>query len=148
MISFLAVALTVFPNPTQAFDEVHKINYLVDNLIVNISSRQHSRHQQSSRFSALPPHPIPNPDHLSPNASNRRPRTPSMDRLYNATQPPPKRSRANTDEQRQRERRSLYSESVCLHFLVIYVVDRLLILFFVFYSFYFSIIVSISDQCH
>lgn len=113
-----------------------------------VPSRQHSRHQQSSRaFPALPPHPIPNPDHLSPSASTRRPRTPSMDGLYNAAQPPLKRSRANTDEQRAREPRSSYSESVCLHFLVIYVVDMLLILFFTFYSFYFSNIVSMSDQC-
>ena len=93
-----------------------------------VPSRQHSRHHQSSRaFPTLPPHPIPNPEHLSPNAGTRRPRTPSMDGLYNATQPPPKRSRANTDEQRSREPRSSYSESVCLHFLVIYMVDRLLI---------------------
>lgn len=83
----------------------------------NVPSRQHSRHQQSSRaFPALPPHPIPNPSpNLSPNTGTRRPRTPSMDGLYNATQPPPKRSRANTDEQRAREPRSSYSESVCFH---------------------------------
>ena len=113
-----------------------------------LPSRQHSRHQQSSRaFPSLPPHPIPNPDHLSPNTGSRRPRTPSMDGLYNTSQPPPKRSRANTDEQRSREPRSSYSESVCLHFLVIQVVDRLLILFFIFYSLYFSIIiVSISKK--
>ena len=105
-----------------------------------VPSRQHSRHQQSSRaFPVLPPHPIPNPDHLSPNAGTRRPRTPSMDGLYNAAQPPPKRSRANTDEQRPREPRSSYSESVCLHFLIIYVVDRLLISYSIVY---FSIIVS------
>ena len=79
-----------------------------------VPSRQHSRHQQASRaFPALPPHPIPNPDHLSPNTGTRRPRTPSMDGLYNAAQPPPKRSRANTEEQRPREPRSSYSESVC-----------------------------------
>lgn len=96
-----------------------------------VPSRQHSRHQQSTRaFPALPPHPIPNPDHLSPNAGTRRPRTPSMDGLYNAAQPPPKRSRANTDEQRPREPRSSYSESVCLH-LLIYVVDQILMLLFV-----------------
>ena len=100
-----------------------------------VPSRQHSRHQSSRAFPALPPHPIPNPDHLSPSAGTRRPRTPSMDGLYNSAQPPPKRSRANTDEQRPREPRSSYSESVCLHFLVIYVVDRLLILFFSSYSF-------------
>ena len=99
-----------------------------------VPSRQHSRHQSSRAFPALPPHPIPNPDHLSPSAGTRRPRTPSMDGLYNSAQPPPKRSRANTDEQRPREPRSSYSESVCLHFLVIYVVDRLLILFFSSYS--------------
>ena len=99
-----------------------------------VPSRQHSRHQQSSRaFPSLPPHPIPNTDHLSPNAGTRRPRTPSMDGLYN-TQPPPKRSRANTDEQRTREPRSSYSESVCLHILVIYIVDRLLMLFLISYS--------------
>ena len=110
-----------------------------------VPSRQHSRHQQSSRaFPTLPPHPNPNPDHLSPNAGSRRPRTPSMDGLYTNAQPPPKRSRANTDEQRPREPRSSYSESVCLHFLLIYVVDQLLILFFTFYSFCFSIIVSFS----
>jgi hypothetical protein len=100
-----------------------------------VPSRQHSRHQQSSRtFPALPPHPIPNTDHLSPNAGTRRPRTPSMDGIYGTAQPPPKRSRANTDEHRSREPRSSYSESVCLHLLVIYVADRLLILFFIIYS--------------
>jgi hypothetical protein len=105
-----------------------------------VPSRQHSRHQQSSRaFPVLPPHPIPNHDHLSPNAGTRRPRTPSMDGIYNNAQPPPKRSRATTDEQRRREPRSSYSESVCLYFLIIYVVDRLLISYFIVY---FSIIVS------
>jgi len=83
----------------------------------NVPSRQHSRHHQSSRHSAafpiLPPHPIPNPNpNLSPSAGTRRPRTPSMDGLYNAAQPPPKRSRANTDDQRTREPRPSYSESV------------------------------------
>jgi hypothetical protein len=75
-----------------------------------------SQHHRSSRaFPALPPH---NPDHLSLNAGTRRLRTPSMDRLYNAAQPPPKRSRANTDtnERRPREPRPSYSASVCLHF--------------------------------
>ena len=83
----------------------------------NVPSRQHSRHQQSSHaFPALPPHPIPNPSlNLSPNTGTRRPRTPSMNGLYNATQPPPKRSRVNTDEQQAREPRSSYSESVCFH---------------------------------
>ena len=101
-----------------------------------IRSRRHSRHQQSGCAFPTVPHPILNLDHLSPNAGTRRPRTPSMDGLYNSAQPPPKRSRANTDEQRSREPRSSYSESVCFHFLIIYVVDRLLILFFIFYSFY------------
>ena len=105
----------------------------------NIPSRQHSRHQQSSRaFPALPPHPNPN---LSPNAGTRRPRTPSMDGLYNVVQPPPKRSRANTDEQRPRETRSSYSESVCPH-LLIHLVNRLLI-FIILYS---TIMVSIFEQ--
>ena len=81
----------------------------------NVPSRQHSRHRHSAAFPALPPHPIPNPNpNMSPSAGTRRPRTPSLDGLYNATQPPSKRSRTNTDDQRAREPRSSYSESVRL----------------------------------
>jgi hypothetical protein len=54
----------------------------------------------------LPPHPHPNP---IPTLGARRPRTPSLD--Y-AAQPPSKRSRAAIDDQRGREPRPSYSESV------------------------------------
>ncbi|PPQ90587.1 hypothetical protein CVT25_006107 [Psilocybe cyanescens] len=78
----------------------------------NSASRQHSRHM-SSRATvafplALPPHPNPNP---TPTQSARRPRTPSMDSMYNASQPPPKRSRAGLDDQRGRPPPTSYSES-------------------------------------
>lgn len=95
----------------------------------SLPSRQPSRHQQSSRqFPSLPPHPVPNPNpNLSPSAGTRRPRTPSLDGMYNAAQPPSKRSRANTDDQRAREPRPSYSESVCFHSLAIFLLDRVLI---------------------
>ena len=81
----------------------------------NAPSQQHSRRRHSAAFPALLPHPIPNPNPtLSPSAGTRRPRTPSLDGLYNATQPPSKRSRANNDDQRAREPRPSYSESVRL----------------------------------
>ena len=51
----------------------------------NAPSQQHSRHRHSAAFPALLPHPIPNPNpNLSPSAGTRRPRTPSLDGLYNA----------------------------------------------------------------
>ncbi|KAF8815492.1 hypothetical protein BYT27DRAFT_7249155 [Phlegmacium glaucopus] len=75
-------------------------------------SRQHQSNRQSAAFPVLPPHPIPNPNpNSSPNAGTRRPRTPSMDGLYNPAQPPPKRLRSSTDDQRTRETRPSYSES-------------------------------------
>ena len=115
----------------------------------NVPSRQHSRHQQSSRaFPSLPPHPIPNlSPNLSPNAGTRRPRTPSMDGLYNSAQPPPKRSRANTDEQRAREPRSSYSESVCVHRLVICLIDRWLIfILYPYFTNYCEYFLTISER--
>jgi len=75
---------------------------------------RHSSRHSSSRSGPvafpLPPHPNPNPSHPS---GSRRPRTPSMD-PYGATQPPTKRSRTNADDQRGREPRTSYSESVSL----------------------------------
>ena len=97
----------------------------------NVPSRQNPRRHPAA-FPSLPPHPNPNANpNLSPSAGTRRPRTPSMDGLYSAAQPPSKRSRSNTDDQRAREPRPSYSESVCLHFLPIYLNDQLLTLFLV-----------------
>ena len=62
----------------------------------NIPTRQQSRSQR--HFLALPSHPIQN---LSPSTGARRPRTLGLDGMYNAAQPPSKRSRANTDDQRR-----------------------------------------------
>ena len=69
--------------------------------------------QNTSRLApfSLPPHPSTH----SPSASTstRRPRTPSIDGLYSAAQPPNKKARP-TDDSRGREPRVAYSESVCL----------------------------------
>lgn len=62
--------------------------------------------------------------------------------LYSTAQPLPKQSRANTNNQWPREPTLSYSDSVCLHFLLIYVMDKLLILFFIFCSFYFLLVMT------
>lgn len=80
-----------------------------------VPSHRTSR-QSSSRtgiFPILPPHPNPNQPGTSHPPSTRRPRTPSLD-AYAANQPPTKRSRTNADDQRGRESRTSYSESVRL----------------------------------
>lgn len=69
-------------------------------------------------FPVLPPHPNPNLPGTSHPPGTRRPRTPSLD-AYAANQPPTKRSRANADDQRGRESRTSYSESVRLLLLFI-----------------------------
>ena len=80
----------------------------------NIPSQRNPRRHLAA-FSFLPPHPIPNANpNLSLSTGTRRPRTPSMDGLYSAAQPPSKRLRSDTDDQRAREPRSSYSGSVCL----------------------------------
>ncbi|KIM42561.1 hypothetical protein M413DRAFT_119968 [Hebeloma cylindrosporum] len=91
----------------------------------NLPLRTHSSHSSSRRTSSrappmvglpLPPHPIPNPSGggLPPSTGARRPRTPSVDNLYAAAQPPTKRSRATLEDQRGREPRSSYSDIVSL----------------------------------
>lgn len=62
--------------------------------------------------------------------------------LYSTAQPLLKQSRANTNNQWPREPTLSYSDLVCLHFLLIYVMDKLLILFFIFCSFYFLLVVT------
>jgi len=69
-------------------------------------------------FPVLPPHPNSNLPGTSHPPGTRRPRTPSLD-AYAANQPPTKRSRANADDQRGRESRTSYSESVRLLLLFI-----------------------------
>ena len=97
----------------------------------NLPLRTHSSHSSSHRTSSrappmvglpLPPHPIPNPSPMSGGTTHglpsstgaRRPRTPSIDSLYAAAQPPSKRSRGNLEDQRGREPRSSYSDTVSL----------------------------------
>ncbi|KAF9523220.1 hypothetical protein CPB83DRAFT_898959 [Crepidotus variabilis] len=77
-----------------------------------VPTRQSSRHasNRSGVFPVLPPHPNPNPTSTSHTTGTRRPRTPSVD-AYAAGQPPAKRSRGSTDDQRGREPRTSYSES-------------------------------------
>lgn len=72
-----------------------------------------SRHSSSRTaiFPVLPPHPNPNLPATSHPSGTRRPRTPSLD-AHPANQPPTKRSRANADDQRGRDSRTSYSESV------------------------------------
>ena len=71
----------------------------------------------------LPPHPNPTPTSAHPPPSSvgtgaRRPRTPSIDSLHGAAQPPSKRARgAVGDDYRAREPRAAYSESVSASFL-------------------------------
>ncbi|KAF8972018.1 hypothetical protein BDZ97DRAFT_1008045 [Flammula alnicola] len=82
----------------------------------NVPSRHHSRRTSSRAPTVafpLPPHPNPNPPltNQPPSTGTRRPRTPSIDGLYSAAQPPSKRSRASADDQRGREPRPSYSES-------------------------------------
>ncbi|KAF8903661.1 hypothetical protein CPB84DRAFT_719918 [Gymnopilus junonius] len=84
------------------------------------SSRHHhaggagssSAASSSSRVAfPLPPHPNPTPTSVHPPPGTRRPRTPSLDSMHGATQPPSKRSRAGVDDYRGREPRPSYSES-------------------------------------
>lgn len=84
-----------------------------------VPSHRTSRQSRTSIFPVLPPHPNAGTSHPP---STRRPRTPSLD-AYTANQPPTKRSRVNADDQRGRDTRTSYSESV-----------RLLLLFLVFRS--------------
>jgi hypothetical protein len=104
----------------------------------NLPLRTHSSHSSSRRPSSrappmvglpLPPHPIPNPTSVSggglPSSTGaRRPRTPSIDSLYAAAQPPSKRSRGNLEDQRGREHRSSYSDAVSLRCFKIRLCDR------------------------
>lgn len=75
-------------------------------------SSRHSSSRSAPGLFPLPPHPNPNPSGAY-SSSTRRPRTPSVD-AYAAGQPPTKRSRGNADDQRGREPRTSYSESVSL----------------------------------
>ena len=98
----------------------------------NLPLRTHSSHSSSRRPSSrappmvglpLPPHPIPNPTSVSggglPSSTGaRRPRTPSIDSLYAAAQPPSKRSRGSLEDQRGRELRSSYADTVSLLFTI------------------------------
>ena len=72
-----------------------------------------SRSSRTAIFPVLPPHPNANLPGTLHTQSTRRPRTPSLD-AYTANQPPTKRSRTHADDQRGRETRTSYSESVRL----------------------------------
>ena len=116
----------------------------------NMPLRTHSSHSSSRRPSSrappmvglpLPPHPIPNPTPVSsgglPSSTGvRRPRTPSIDSMYAAAQLPSKRSRGSLEDQRGREPRSSYSDTVSLRFLKIRLCDWFTDLYLVIYFFY------------
>lgn len=129
----------------------------------NLPLRTHSSHSSSRRPSSrappmvglpLPPHPIPNPTPVSggglPSSTGaRRPRTPSIDSMYAAAQPPSKRSRGSLEDQRGREPRSSYSDTVSLRFFKIPLYDRFTDFYPVicfFYCIFVSVFVSNSHH--